>query len=121
MSMSEKQSVPVQYECQGCGACCRWAGDVCVEEDEVDKIAAFLGMDSGIFIDQFCRLRANRQGLSLIDAPDGACIMLENNRCRINPVKPEQCRQFPNGWNFPGWRDLCKAKPVPVTGGKEQG
>ena len=41
---------------------------------------------------------------------DGACIFLEGvNTCLIQPVKPEQCRGFPNAWNFPGWRDMCEA------------
>ena len=29
----------VRYECTRCGACCRWAGDVCIEEDEVREIS----------------------------------------------------------------------------------
>jgi Fe-S-cluster containining protein len=92
-----------------CGACCRWAGDVCVEDDEIKAISEFLGMSEQEFIDEYCRLRANRQGLSIKDAPDGSCAMLDGNVCRINPVKPRQCDGFPNAWNFPGWRELCKA------------
>ena len=30
----------------------------------------------------------------------------------INEVKPQQCRDFPNKWNFPGWRQVCEAIPV---------
>lgn len=37
--------------------------------------------------------------------------------CRIHPVKPEQCSGFPNTWNFPGWRQVCEAIPVPVESG----
>ncbi len=110
--MSENSPVNVLFRCVRCGACCRWEGNVCVEPEEIAAIAEFLGMDEDSFIDQYCQLRENRQGLSLIDGPDGACIMLVDNGCRINPVKPEQCRQFPNGWNFPGWRDKCQAVPV---------
>jgi hypothetical protein len=29
-------------------------------------------------------------------------------------VKPEQCSGFPNKWNFPGWRQVCEAIPVPI-------
>ena len=78
----------VRYECTRCGACCRWAGDVCIETDEIHEISRFL------------------------DAEDGACMMLTKDGCRINPVKPRQCRDFPNKWNFPGWRDLCRAREV---------
>ena len=95
----------VRYECTRCGACCRWAGDVCIETDEIHEISRFLNMDEQVFIDTCCRLRANRRGLSIRDAEDGACMMLTKDGCRINPVKPRQCRDFPNKWNFPGWRE----------------
>lgn len=98
--------------CTRCGACCRWAGDVCIETDEIREISRFLDMDEQVFIDTCCRLRANRRGLSIRDAEDGACMMLTKDGCRINPVKPRQCRDFPNKWNFPGWRDLCRAREV---------
>ena len=51
-------------------------------------------------------------GLSIIDRPggNGECVFLEGlNVCRIQPVKPVQCRGFPNEWRFPGWRDVCEA------------
>ena len=78
----------VRYECTRCGACCRWAGDVCIETDEIHEISRFLDMDEQVFIDTCCRLRANRRGLSIRDAEDGACMMLTKDGCRINPVKP---------------------------------
>ena len=113
--MAEEGSPTAWYECTRCGACCRWAGDVCSEEDEVREIALFLEMDEQEFINECCRLRANRKGLSIKDAADGACLMLTENGCRINPVKPRQCRDFPNKWNFPGWRELCRAQEVNQT------
>ena len=110
----------IVYKCTRCGACCRWEGDVCLEEGEVDVIACFLEISTEEFVEEFCRLRKNRKGLSLIDLDGGACIMLEEGACRINDVKPEQCRKFPNGWNFPGWRNLCKAVPcIEVKGSSD--
>ena len=106
----------MRYECTRCGACCRWAGDVCIETDEIREISRFLDMDEQVFIDTCCRLRANRRGLSIRDAEDGARMMLTKDGCRINPVKPRQCRDFPNKWNFPGWRDLCRAREVGRNG-----
>lgn len=95
------------HRCIRCGACCRWEGDVCLTDGDIRNIAQFLEMEEGAFINTFCRLQRNRRGLSLIDAPDGACIMLENNACRIQAVKPQQCRDFPQKWNFPGWEQRC--------------
>jgi len=106
----------VFYVCQRCTACCKWPGDVRLEEDEISPIAEFLGMTEGEFLDRYVRLRTNRQGLSLIEKENHECIMLEGNACRIHPVKPEQCAGFPNKWNFPGWRQVCEAVPVRVEG-----
>jgi uncharacterized protein len=109
----------VFYVCQRCGNCCKWPGDVRIEEDEVAPIAAHLGLAEDEFLARYTRLRTNRTGLSLIEKENHECIMLDGNACRIHPVKPAQCRGFPNLWNFPGWRDVCEAIPVPVQSLKE--
>lgn len=99
---------PIIHTCQRCGACCRWEGDVCLTEEDITAIAAYLGMEESTFINALCHLQRNRRGLSLIDAADGACIMLRaDNSCSINPVKPQQCRDFPQKWRFPGWEARC--------------
>ena len=104
----------VFYACQRCTACCKWPGDVRLMAHEVPRIAAFLDLTVEDFIERHTRLRANRQGLSLIEKPDHQCIMLDGNTCRIHPVKPDQCSGFPNDWNFPGWREKCEAVPTLV-------
>ena len=111
----------VWYQCDRCTACCKWPGDVRVEHDEIEKIAAFLGMETQLFIEKYTRLRTNRTGLSLIEKENHECIMLDGESCRINPVKPEQCRGFPNKWNFPGWQQVCQAKAVPMAKAKAMG
>ena len=103
----------VYYQCQRCGNCCRWPGDVCFDEDEIAPVARFVGLSEEGFIQQYMRLRTDRKGLSLIEKPNNECIFLEGNVCLIQPVKPRQCKGFPNEWNFPGWRNECEAIPVP--------
>jgi Fe-S-cluster containining protein len=83
-----------------------------VSGGDIAAIATFLGMDERAFIEKFTRLRPSRDGLALIDQPDGACVFLEGRDCRIQPVKPHQCSGFPNTWNFPGWREVCEAIEV---------
>ena len=100
------------YQCQRCTNCCRWPGDVKVSDAEVAAIAAFRGMETEAFIARYTRLRADRRGLSLTDHPDHSCVFLEGRDCVINDVKPQQCRDFPNKWRFPGWRQVCEAVPV---------
>ena len=83
-------------------------------QEEIQAIATFMHLDIDQFIQDYTRLRPNREGLALIDQADGACFFLKGNDCSIQTVKPQQCKDFPNGWNFPGWRNLCKAIEVPV-------
>lgn len=101
--------VGVHYECERCTACCRWPGDVRLEDEEIGRIAQFLELEEEVFIERFTRLRMNRKGLSLLERENHECVMLDGDACRIHLVKPEQCRGFPNRWNFPGWREVCKA------------
>lgn len=111
----------VWYQCDRCTVCCKWPGDVRVEDDEIEAIATFLEISTQDFIDQFTRLRTNRTGLSLIEKGNHECIMLDGKNCRINLVKPHQCRGFPNQWNFPGWQDVCQAKPIPMDEARAKG
>ena len=107
--------MPIFLECQRCTACCRWPGQVRLSEAEITRLAAFKGLSEPDFIQQFTRLRHDRQGLALMEQPDGACIFLEGESCAVQPVKPQQCREFPNLWNFPGFEKICHAIPREVS------
>ena len=109
----------VWYQCQRCTNCCRWPGFVQVSDSDIRAIAGFLGMSEWDFIQRHTRLRTNRAGLALTETGTGACVFLEGKDCAIQAVKPDQCKGFPNKWNFPGWRDVCEAIPVAVV--TEQG
>ena len=78
---------------------------------EITRIAAHLGLGEAEFISRHTRLRADRQGLSLLEKPEGTCEFLVGNDCAIQDVKPQQCRDFPNLWNFPGFEKVCHAIP----------
>lgn len=106
----------IHYQCQRCTKCCRWPGFVKVTEAEIAAIARHFRMEESAFIQQYTRLRPSRQGLALVDKANGECVFLEGNDCSIQPVKPQQCRDFPNNWNFPGWRQVCDAIEVPAEG-----
>ncbi len=101
----------IYYDCQSCGNCCRWPGEVPVGRQEISRMASHLSLTEEDFIKHHTRLRVCRSGLTLKQDKDGACALLENNLCRVHPVKPDQCRSFPNSWHFPGWRQICEATP----------
>ncbi len=80
-------------------------------DEEITRLAAFKGMSEASFIQQFTRLRWDRGGLALQEKPNGECIFLDGENCSVQSVKPQQCRDFPNLWNFPGFEQTCHAIP----------
>lgn len=82
---------------------------------EITRIAAHLGLNESDFIERHTRVRADRKGLSLLEKASGECEFLVGNDCVIQPVKPQQCRDFPNLWNFPGFEKVCHAIPRELT------
>jgi Fe-S-cluster containining protein len=110
--------VPIFYQCQRCTACCRWPGEVAFKEGEIAALAAFKKLSEGEFIQTYTRLRCDRQGLALEEKENGECIFLEGKDCSVQPVKPRQCREFPNLWNFPGFEKQCHA--IPKLVGEEE-
>ena len=98
------------FHCLRCGNCCRWPGYVRIAEAETEEIARFLNLGTTEFTTRYTVLMADRTGLSLIENTAGHCIFFDESAgCRIQPVKPRQCREFPTGWNFPGWERECAA------------
>jgi hypothetical protein len=82
---------------------------------EITRLAAFKNLSEADFIQQFTRLRWDRGGLALQEKPDGGCIFLDGDDCAVQAVKPQQCRDFPNLWNFPGFEQTCHAIPREIS------
>ena len=89
-----------------------------LSETEITRLAAFKQLSEHDFIQQFTRLRHDRLGLTLLDQPNGECIFLEGGGGAVQAVKPQQCRDFPNLWNFPGFEKVCHAIPR-IVGAEE--
>ena len=107
--------MPIYHDCQRCTACCRWPGQVRLTTADITRIAAFLQLSEPDFIERYTRLQHDRLGLALQEKPDGACVLLDGNLCTIQPVKPQQCRDFPNLWKYPGAEKYCRAIPREVS------
>ena len=99
------------FQCLRCGACCRHPGEVRLEEGEPERIAQALGVQVDAFIQTYTRLGGNRRGLSLIERADQSCVFLEEApaACRIEAAKPRQCREFPMGWRYAEFHQVCPA------------
>ena len=66
------------------------------------------------FAAEYARLALDRRSLELGEKENGECVFLLGNECVIHPVKPAQCRAFPDGWRYPGAEEICPAcRPGP--------
>jgi Fe-S-cluster containining protein len=82
------------FQCQQCGDCCCGRGGILVKSQEVEDMAALLGLA----VPEFCRryVEPSALGPHLMVADNGFCVFLsEGNLCRVHPVKPWICRQWP--------------------------
>jgi Fe-S-cluster containining protein len=83
-----------RFECQsGCTNCCTQPGEVYLTEDDVPRIAAYIGVGPEEFRKRYCVTAED--GLRLATPPGKACLFLLENGCSIHEVKPLQCRTFP--------------------------
>lgn len=105
------ESALTGFVCRRCGACCRIADGICrVSDDEIRRIANFLGMDEADFIAKETEIAPDRKSLMLRNTPEGACVWLDGaNRCMIHPVKPDKCRTFPFEWTNADSHSVCPA------------
>jgi Fe-S-cluster containining protein len=78
-------------------------------------MAAHMQITIQQFIDVYTRTpeireQADAGDLWLYDkpGPDGECILLENNLCRVHPEKPVQCVGFPMKWRTPDVMEYCE-------------
>jgi len=97
-AFGEKRTTPINlkptvFHCQQCGDCCIGRGGIFVKPDEVEAMAALLSLPVAEFRRQF--VEDSPMGPRLTVA-DGVCVfMMAGNLCRVHPVKPFICRQWP--------------------------
>jgi len=80
------------FECQMCGDCCRGYGGTYVSTSDIQAIAGYLKIDPADFKKRYCRRSGSRYVITQSDS--GYCIFWDQ-LCRIHPVKPRMCRNWP--------------------------
>ncbi len=100
------------FHCKRCGDCCKGYGGTFVTPEDIRRIAAFLQEDPDRFVPKYCQMSGKKPVLA--QAENGYCVFWEG-LCRIHPVKPRMCRQWPF---IPGllkdlhnWHIMAKACP----------
>jgi Fe-S-cluster containining protein len=106
----------LRFTCTGCGNCCTGApGYVWVREEDIERLAAHLGLD----VDAFERRYVRRVGIrkSLIEYSDGDCVFFDPQKrnCSVYEARPLQCRTWPfwdsNIKSQAAWKHTCEVCP----------
>ena len=106
----------LRFECTQCGDCCTGApGFVWVNQEEIDALAAKIGVSVDEFEKKYVRKVTGRR--SLVEYPNGDCVFFdtEKRNCSVYEARPRQCRTWP-WWNSnleseEAWRETCQACP----------
>lgn len=101
--------------CQECPGycCCGDSGNIWVSPEEVKRISTFLEEMEFDFINKYLTLIDNRFSLKEFYTKDGfACTFFDDFRkeCRIYPVRPSQCSQYPFWEYFRGRTEQVMAE-----------
>lgn len=107
MNASEFEARLARFQCQRCNQCCTKPGFVYLEKEEPKKIADYLGVDEFSFVNEHCEV-VERTHIVLKKNADESCIFLDEKGCKIHPVKPRQCLDFPIKWRTPNSFNYCE-------------
>ena len=92
--MRSSESELKAFSCRMCGECCRGEGGIFLAEGEAERIARFLGQPLSVFLEESCELKRGRR--TIRTGAEGYCRFHEAaGICRIHPVKPARCREWP--------------------------
>src|ERR1700683_2930651 len=84
----------LRFECQqGCTDCCTQKGMVYLNDADVARGAALIGLSPADFEGRY--VYRTRKTMRLRIPRVARCHFLEGGRCAIHPAKPLQCRAFP--------------------------
>jgi Fe-S-cluster containining protein len=84
----------LRFACQpGCTKCCDTRGFVYITENDLQRMAAYVGLSAKAFEKRY--VVRFKQLLRLRKPPKSQCHFLTEGGCSVHPVKPVQCRLYP--------------------------
>ena len=93
MSKNRFYADGLNFECTGCGNCCKLAGGfVYVTDTEIRNLAELLSLSLSDFTDRYLE---THDGRDVLRSNAEACVFLKDNACSVYGARPMQCRTFP--------------------------
>jgi Fe-S-cluster containining protein len=85
----------LRFSCTMCGKCCTGEpGFVWVTDEELAKLAKFIGDPEHVFRTVYTRSTRGRRTLK--EKANGDCVFYDREAgCTVYPVRPAQCRTWP--------------------------
>jgi Fe-S-cluster containining protein len=84
----------VRFACQpGCTKCCEQQGFVYLTEEDIPRLADYIGMTAEAFELRHVYRTKNQRRLRV--PRHAQCEFLKEGGCSVHPAKPLQCRTFP--------------------------
>ena len=89
------------FVCKKCGMCCKNKGIVIIYPEDAIRIAGYLEISPVCFLNKYCSQYFIKRGNNQLEIyymnVGEKCVFLdEDNLCRINCVKPLQCKYGPD-------------------------
>lgn len=81
----------ILFACQQCGYCCEGETTVSLDEGDLKRLVAFLGVSLAEVKEKYLRITGNVVQMKIVN---GHCIFYENG-CTIHSAKSWRCKQWP--------------------------
>jgi Fe-S-cluster containining protein len=95
----------LRFECQpGCTKCCDTRGFVYITEQDLVRMATYVGLEPVEFERKY--VYRTKHSLRLRKPRHSQCHFLTATGCSLHPVKPVQCRTYPFWPEYVEFRDL---------------
>ncbi len=106
----------LRFQCTQCGNCCTGApGYVWVNAEEIERLAALVGLGIAAFEERYVRRVGTRK--SLVEFDNGDCVFFDSKArtCTVYDARPRQCRSWPfwesNLRTPEAWEQTCEVCP----------
>ncbi len=80
------------FECKRCGHCCHGEATVTLDDQDIGRMSAYLGLPLPELKDKYLRRIGKSFEMKIVD---GHCIFYRDRGCRIHPARPWRCGQWP--------------------------